>query len=156
GSSSKTHLHENSTLAYPWNARRSLSMDAARNVAIGAIPPPANLMRQPVVAVALQQLLDRRRESGRGSGSGARARAIRVAYSVPRGPHDPIERAARPRHCNAPKQTLDHVPMIISFCMILRRQWVTPFEHLAALGGKFGSLRMQQVRRQRLRRRAQF
>src|SRR5262249_51206527 len=49
---------------YPWNARPSLSMDATGNVAFRAILPPAHLVGQPAVAVALQQLLDRGRRSG--------------------------------------------------------------------------------------------
>src|SRR5262249_4512284 len=124
-------------LAYPWNARRSLSMDAACNVAFGAIPPPANLMRQPAVAVALQQLLDRGRGSGGGGGSCARERPMSIAQSMPRGPHDPIERATHPRLCNPPKRTLDSPPKITSSYIILRGQRVTSLERLAALGDKF-------------------
>src|SRR5262245_51167385 len=108
-------------LEYPWNARPSLSMDAAGNVAFRVALPPAHLMGQPAVAVALQQLFDRERRSGGDGGSCARERPICIAYSAPCGPHDPIERATQPRHCDPPERLLDSVPMMISFCIILRR-----------------------------------
>src|SRR5262245_52871174 len=107
-------------------------MDAAGNVAFRVALPSANLIGQPIVAVALQQLLDRGRRRSGGWDSCARARPVCIAHSAPRGSHDPIERATQPRHCNPPEPTLDNIPT--SFCVILRRERMTRFQDLAALG----------------------